>query len=115
MAYGVELLLPFDITLATFLVPNLGKPLSTTNLIAICMCQLQGHKDDLATIHNNMLHSHFASVRQFEWTFEKMIQDLCKGPLAVHISWQSWTLQYQGCDLPPSTSFLTMHTCTPPS
>jgi len=51
MVHGVEPLLPFDITLATFLVPNLTKPLSTTDLIAIRARQLKMHEDDLASIH----------------------------------------------------------------
>jgi hypothetical protein len=36
MAHGVEPVLPFDITLATFLVPDLVEPLTTTELITIC-------------------------------------------------------------------------------
>ncbi len=35
MAHGVEPILPFDLTLVTFLVPNLTTPLSTTDLITI--------------------------------------------------------------------------------
>jgi hypothetical protein len=35
MAHGVEPILPFDITLATFLIPNLVKPLTTNELIAM--------------------------------------------------------------------------------
>ena len=34
MAHGVEPILPFNITLATFLIPNLVKPLTTNKLIA---------------------------------------------------------------------------------
>jgi transposase InsO family protein len=41
MAHGIEPILPFDITLATFLVPNIAKPLATEDLIAIRACQLQ--------------------------------------------------------------------------
>jgi len=36
MAHGVEPILPFDITLSTFLMPNIAKPLSTDELLAIC-------------------------------------------------------------------------------
>jgi transposase InsO family protein len=73
MAHGVEPILPFNITLATFLVPNIAKPLSTDELISIRTRQLQKREDDLAAIHNNILHSRFSSVRQFERTFEKTI------------------------------------------
>jgi hypothetical protein len=41
MAHGIEPILPFNITLATFLVPNLVKPLTTDELIATCARQLE--------------------------------------------------------------------------
>jgi len=66
MAHGVEPLLPFDITLATFLVPELTKPMSTADLIATRACQLEMRENDLATIHDNILKSRLASIRQFE-------------------------------------------------
>jgi hypothetical protein len=66
MAHGVEPILPFDITLATFLVPDISKPLSTSELLAICVHQLQKHDKDLAAIHTNVLKSRFESVKQFE-------------------------------------------------
>jgi hypothetical protein len=75
MAHGVEPILPFDITLATFLVPNIAKPLSTSELLAICTRQLQKRDEDLATIHANVLKSRFESVRQFERTHEKSLHD----------------------------------------
>jgi hypothetical protein len=74
MAHGVEPILPFDITLATFLVPNLTKPLSTDELIAIRARQLEKRQDDLAAIHDRILKSRYASVRQFEQQYENTIQ-----------------------------------------
>ncbi len=62
MAHGVEPILPFDITLAMFLVPDIAKPLSTSELLAICAHQLQKRNEDLAVIHNNVLKCHFESV-----------------------------------------------------
>jgi hypothetical protein len=41
MAHGIEPILPFDITLATFLVPNLIKLLTTDELIATHTQQLE--------------------------------------------------------------------------
>ncbi len=41
MAHSIEPILPFDLTLTTFLVPDLGQPLSTVNLITIQAHQLQ--------------------------------------------------------------------------
>ena len=75
MAHGIDPLLPFDITLATFLVLDVAKPLTTTELIAIRTRQLQKHAIDLAAIHGNIVCSRFASVRQFECTFENTIRD----------------------------------------
>jgi len=75
MAHSVEPILPFDITLATFLVPDIAKPLSTDELISVCTRQLQKHEDNLAAIHANVLCSHFSSVQQFEHVFEKTIHD----------------------------------------
>jgi hypothetical protein len=66
MAHGVEPILPFDIMMATFLVPDLVKPLTTDDLIATHACQLEKRQEDLATIHNHILKSRFVSAHQFE-------------------------------------------------
>ena len=50
MTHGIEPILPFDLTLATFLVPNLTSPLSTADLIATRARQLQTRDEDLAAI-----------------------------------------------------------------
>ena len=65
MAHGVEPILPFDITLTTFLVPNLISPLSTTDLIAIRTRQLQMREDDLAKIQDNIVSSCYVTVGTF--------------------------------------------------
>ena len=80
MAHGIEPVLPFDITLSTFLVPNLTNKLSTVDLIATRARQLQRREDDLAAIHSNILKSRFESVRQFERQFENTIRDYDFGP-----------------------------------
>jgi hypothetical protein len=83
MAHGVEPVLPFDIALATFLVPNLANPLSTVELIATWIRQLQRREDDLAAIHTNVLKSRFESVRQFERQYESTIRDFDFRPGAL--------------------------------
>jgi hypothetical protein len=80
MAHGVEPILPFDITMATFLVPNLTKPLATADLIAIRAHQLQRREDDLATIRDNIYKARLSSIRQFERQFEKTICDAAFRP-----------------------------------
>ena len=75
MAHGVEPVLPFDITLTTFLVPNLTNKLSTVDLIATRTRQLLKRDDDLAAIHTSILKSHFESIRQFKCQFKRTIHD----------------------------------------
>jgi hypothetical protein len=82
MAHGIEPVLPFDITLSTFLVPNLTDKFSTANLIATRARQLQRREDDLAAIHSNVVKSHFESVHQFECHFENTIHNYDFGPRA---------------------------------
>ena len=57
MVHGVEPILPFDLAQATFLVPDLTKPLSTRDLLAIRTRQLQKCPADLAAIHDRILAS----------------------------------------------------------
>jgi hypothetical protein len=52
---GVEPILPFDIILSTFLVPDIPLRLDTADLLAIRTRQLQKREDDLAAIHTNIL------------------------------------------------------------
>jgi hypothetical protein len=59
MTHGIEPILPFNLTLATFLMPNLIESLTTDELIAIHTRQLEKHQDDLATIHTHILKSCF--------------------------------------------------------
>lgn len=73
MAHGVEPILPFDLTLTTFLVPDLNQPLSTSDLLTTRACQLQKRQHNLDNIHNHILKSRYASVQQFERQFHKAI------------------------------------------
>ena len=75
MAHGVEPILPFDITLATFLVPDLVKPLTTNELIATRARQLEKRQEDLAEIHDRILRSRFTSAQQFERQHAHTIRD----------------------------------------
>jgi len=65
-AYGVKLLLPFDITEATFLIAKFSKQLSTASLLTIHACMLQKHDKDLAKIHDCVLAACYASIQEFE-------------------------------------------------
>jgi len=85
MVHRVEPLLPFDITLATFLVPNLTKLLSTTNLITIHTHQLEMREDDLASICNNILKACLTSVYQFKCQYKNtlLVYDFKPGNLML--------------------------------
>jgi hypothetical protein len=83
MAHGVEPILPFDITMATFLVPDLVKPLATDDLIAARAWQLEKRQEDLSAIHDRILKSHFASAQQFERQHAHTIRDFDFKPGAL--------------------------------
>ncbi|KIN96548.1 hypothetical protein M404DRAFT_33154 [Pisolithus tinctorius Marx 270] len=78
MVHGVELLFPFDLAEATFLLPlshDDATLLTTTELIAWHACQLQKHQDDLDQVRSNVLHTRFQSIQQFKTTFQHHIKD----------------------------------------
>ncbi len=83
MAHSVEPILPFNLMLATFLVPNLIKPLTTNELIATCARQLEKQQDDLSAIHTLILKSRFASAWKFECYYEHTICDFDFKPGAL--------------------------------
>ena len=80
MVHGVEPILPFDLVQATFLVPDLTKPLSTGDLLAIRAHQLQKHPADLAAIHDRVLANRHASIHQFEKQYANTIRDFNFAP-----------------------------------
>ena len=74
MAHSVKPILPFDLTLATFLVLNLTTPLSTAKLIAAPARQLQARESDLASIRDNIIKSRFSAAQSFERQFAHTIR-----------------------------------------
>jgi len=75
MAHGIEPILPFDLTLATFLVPDLCQSLSIADLLTARARQLQMRQADLDKVHDRILKSSFASVRQFEKQYQNTVKD----------------------------------------
>ena len=73
MAHGVEPLLPFDISEATYLMGPLDTPMSEAELIAIRARQLQKRPEDLEKIKERIWESRKVSARRFERTFERNI------------------------------------------
>jgi hypothetical protein len=74
MTHGIEPILPFNLTLATFLVPNLTTSLSTADLLAIRARQLQTQEADLASIRDNIVRSRFSAAQSFEQQFAHTIK-----------------------------------------
>jgi hypothetical protein len=83
MVHGVEPTLPFDLTQATFLVPDLTQPLSMQDLLATCTHQLQKRPADLATIHDCIATSCHTSTHQFEKHFTNTIRDYNFAPSSL--------------------------------
>src|SRR5882724_1164667 len=73
MTHGIEPILPFDITEATFLVPDVTEPLAQTDLLALRDRQLEKREDDLAAIHAHIIRSRFTSAKQFSRQFANTI------------------------------------------
>ena len=75
MAHGIDPILPFNLTEATFLVPKLEKALSYTDLIAIRARQLEKRESDLAAIKDHVLKARYTSIAQFEKENANLIRD----------------------------------------
>ena len=66
MAHGVEPLMPFDLTEATYMIEPFDAPLSHEDLIAARARQLLKREDDLLQVHKQIMKSRFKSVEEFE-------------------------------------------------
>lgn len=75
MAHGVEPLLPFDISEATFMLPHITSSCTTEDLLAARAHQLMKQDKDLANIHTRVLQAHYTSIADFEHWFARQIQD----------------------------------------
>jgi len=89
IAHGIEPILPFDVTEATFLIPKLDCPLSTEDLIAIHARQLQKRPEDLAAIKERVLKACYESISQFEKDHTNLIMDYNFTEGALVLVWNS--------------------------
>jgi len=64
-AHRVEPLLPFDISEATYLFPNVTEWLSTEDLLAHCTCQLKHWDKELALIHECIVKARLSGIVEF--------------------------------------------------
>jgi transposase InsO family protein len=72
---GVEPVLPFDLIEATYLGPALDSIISTTDLLAHRIRQLEKREDDLRLAEKRLLKSRFQSKEQFEKHFQHRLHD----------------------------------------
>ena len=86
---GINPILPFDLTEATFLVPKLEKVLSYTDLIAIHTHQLEKQESDLATIKDRVLKTRYISIAQFEKENANHIRDYNFLPGSLILVWNT--------------------------
>ncbi|KZT31147.1 hypothetical protein SISSUDRAFT_973096, partial [Sistotremastrum suecicum HHB10207 ss-3] len=75
MAHGVDAVMPFDISEATYLSPSLSDLVSTEELIAKRAIQLQKRKQDLEEMHDRILQSRKQSAEQFAKEFHSTLRD----------------------------------------
>jgi hypothetical protein len=70
LVYGTDPVLPFDLTEATFLVEGFRRNLSTSDLLALRIEQLERHPDNIAKAAQTLTRARLQSKRQFEKRFE---------------------------------------------
>ena len=85
IAHGIEPLLPFNLTEATYMSPPLDSELTTADVILYCAHQLQKSPKDLEHIQDMVLKSCLKSMEQFKIKYESHIKDykFMKGALAL--------------------------------
>jgi hypothetical protein len=75
MMHGVKPIFPFDLAEATFLAPLERRgALTTTELIAWHVCQLQKRTEDLEAIRERVVAAHFTSIHEFKRHFRVNIK-----------------------------------------
>jgi len=74
-AHGIEPLLPFDISEATYLFPDVSEWLSTEDLLAHCAHQLECQDKDLALIHEHVVKARLSGIAEFTKKHRNTIVD----------------------------------------
>ncbi len=114
MVHGVVPIFPSNIMLATSLVPNITKPLTTSERPTICAHQLQNCDKDLAVSCNNISKSR---VRQAERTHERALCNSDSKPQAPVLMCPTeldrCSLKTQTCGLSPGAIPRVLPACNP--
>jgi len=113
-AHGVEPPFPFNITLATFLVPDTAMLLPTSELTTVCARQLQNRDEDLAASCDNISKN---CTQQVERTHERALCDSDPKPRAPALTCPTeldrCSLKTQTCGLSPGAIPHVLPTCDP--
>jgi hypothetical protein len=83
IVHGVDLLFPFDLAEATYLVPLLDTPMTTAELLAIRAWQLQKREEDLEKIEERVMKSRKESAEKFMAKFSSLVKDFDFEPGAM--------------------------------
>ena len=85
MAHGVEPVMPFDITEATYLVPELANPLTTDELIALRAKQLEKRDEELEIMRKRLWNARKMAAEEFNRRFGRSIKtyDIKPGDLVL--------------------------------
>jgi RNase H-like domain found in reverse transcriptase/Integrase zinc binding domain len=74
LLHGIDPVLPFDLTEATYLVEGFRRNMSTEELLALRIRQLAKHQEDIDSAASTIAKSRFRSKEQFEKHFRRRIQ-----------------------------------------
>jgi len=74
MLHGVHPVLPFDLTEATFMIQGYRKNISTSELLALRIRQLQKRPEDLEQAAQSLIKNRFRSKAQFEKRFMRRLK-----------------------------------------
>jgi hypothetical protein len=85
MAHGTEPIMPFDLAEATYLAPELSKPKSTEELIAIRANQLEKRSKELERMKEQVWKARKVSAEEFSKRFQRSIRqfDFAPGDLVL--------------------------------
>lgn len=83
MAHGVEPLMPFDLTEATYMLPPPELPMTSGDLLARRARLLQKRPEDLAAVHERVLAARYKSAADFEKRFANTIKNKIYEPGAL--------------------------------
>ncbi len=77
LLHGVDPVLPFDLSEATFLVQGFQDGMATADLLALRIRQLEKHQEDLQMVAQRLANTRLHSKEHFEKRFARRITNRC--------------------------------------